>query len=56
VVWDGYPGAVTRVTLPLAFGFNVLLVSEKGVGSGPGSSWATCTCCPRRCSCPSMRA
>ena len=28
VVWDGYPGAVTRVTLPLAFGFNVLLARE----------------------------
>jgi hypothetical protein len=30
VVWDGYPGAVTRVTLPLAFGFNVLLTRETG--------------------------
>jgi hypothetical protein len=30
VVWDGYPGAVTRVTLPLAFGFNVLLSREDG--------------------------
>jgi hypothetical protein len=30
VVWDGYPGAVTRVTLPLAFGFNVLLSREQG--------------------------
>jgi hypothetical protein len=30
VVWDGYPGAVTRVTLPLAFGFNVLLAREEG--------------------------
>jgi len=30
VVWDGYPGAVTRVTLPLAFGFNVLLSREPG--------------------------
>jgi hypothetical protein len=29
VVWDGYPGAVTRVTLPLAFGFNVLLAGEE---------------------------
>ena len=28
VVWEGYPGAVTRVTLPLAFGFNVLLSSR----------------------------
>lgn len=25
VVWDGYPGAITRVVLPLTFGFNVLL-------------------------------
>jgi hypothetical protein len=30
VVWDGYPGAVTRVTLPLVFGFNVLLARENG--------------------------
>jgi hypothetical protein len=30
VVWDGYPGAVTRVTIPLAFGFNVLLAREHG--------------------------
>ena len=30
VVWEGYPGAVTRVTLPLAFGFNVLLAREPG--------------------------
>jgi len=30
VVWDGYPGAVTRVTIPLAFGFNVLLSREHG--------------------------
>jgi hypothetical protein len=30
VVWDGYPGAVTRVTLPLVFGFNVLLAREQG--------------------------
>jgi len=30
VVWEGYPGAVTRVTLPLAFGFNVLLTRETG--------------------------
>jgi hypothetical protein len=30
VVWDGYPGAVTRVTLPLVFGFNVLLTREHG--------------------------
>jgi hypothetical protein len=32
VVWDGYPGAVTRVTLPLAFGFNVLLAREANRG------------------------
>lgn len=32
VVWDGYPGAVTRVTLPLAFGFNVLLSRETSRG------------------------
>lgn len=25
-VWRGYPGAITRVVLPLKFGFNVLLV------------------------------
>ena len=24
-VWDGYPGAITRIVLPLKFGFNVLL-------------------------------
>jgi hypothetical protein len=30
VVWDGYPGAVTRVTLPLVFGFNILLAREEG--------------------------
>jgi hypothetical protein len=30
VVWDGFPGAVTRVTLPLAFGFNILLAREDG--------------------------
>jgi hypothetical protein len=24
-VWDGHPGAVTRIALPLTFGFNVLL-------------------------------
>jgi hypothetical protein len=35
VVWDGYPGAVTRVTLPLVFGFNVLLAGAKG-----GRFWA----------------
>jgi len=24
-VWDGYPGAITRIVLPLKFGFNVLV-------------------------------
>ncbi|MEO5894800.1 MAG: glycosyltransferase family 87 protein [Vicinamibacterales bacterium] len=24
-VWDGYPGAITRITLPMKLGFNVLL-------------------------------
>jgi hypothetical protein len=24
-VWEGYPGAITRVVLPLTFGFNILL-------------------------------
>lgn len=28
VVWQGYPGAVTRVVLPLTFGFNMLLARE----------------------------
>jgi hypothetical protein len=35
VVWDGYPGAVTRVTLPLVFGFNVLLARETGARFWP---------------------
>jgi hypothetical protein len=26
-VWEGYPGAVTRIVLPLTFAFNVQLVS-----------------------------
>ena len=30
VVWDGFPGAVTRVLLPLTIGVNVLLVRERG--------------------------
>jgi hypothetical protein len=30
VVWDGYPGAITRVVLPLTFGFNMLLAGERG--------------------------
>jgi hypothetical protein len=28
-VWDGYPGAITRIVLPLKFGFNVLLARRK---------------------------
>lgn len=28
VVWEGAPGAITRVVLPLTFGFNVLLAKE----------------------------
>ena len=28
VVWSGYPGAITRVILPMTFGFNVLLAAE----------------------------
>lgn len=28
VVWEGHPGAITRVMLPLKFGFNVLLARE----------------------------
>ena len=27
VVWDGYPGAITRVVLPMKFGFNILLAA-----------------------------
>ena len=27
-VWEGYPGAATRVLLPLTFAFNVLLIGE----------------------------
>ena len=30
VVWDGYPGAITRVVLPLTFGFNILLAQQRG--------------------------
>jgi hypothetical protein len=31
VVWSGHPGAITRVVLPLTFGFNILLVrAERG--------------------------
>jgi hypothetical protein len=28
-VWDGYPGAVTRIVLPMKFGFNVLLARNR---------------------------
>ena len=35
VVWDGFPGAVTRVLLPLTVGFNVLLASQP-----PRAFWA----------------
>jgi hypothetical protein len=28
-VWVGYPGAITRVVLPLTFGFNILLSRER---------------------------
>ena len=31
-VWGGYPGAITRVALPLKFGFNVLLVKTEPSG------------------------
>lgn len=34
-VWEGYPGAITRVTLPLKFGFNVLLARDQ-----PRAFWA----------------
>jgi hypothetical protein len=34
VVWDGHPGAITRVVLPMTFGFNVLLARY------PGGFWA----------------
>jgi hypothetical protein len=30
VVWGGYPGAITRIVLPMVFGFNVLLAREAG--------------------------
>ena len=29
VVWEGHPGAVTRVALPLKFGFNALLARDR---------------------------
>jgi hypothetical protein len=32
VVWDGHPGAVTRVVLPLTAGFNILLARYTGGG------------------------
>jgi hypothetical protein len=31
-VWEGYPGAITRVLLPLKFGFNALLAAEQPRG------------------------
>jgi hypothetical protein len=31
-VWAGYPGAITRVVLPLTIGFNVLLARHEGRG------------------------
>jgi hypothetical protein len=31
-VWEGYPGAITRVTLPLKFGVNVLLARDESRG------------------------
>jgi hypothetical protein len=34
VVWDGFPGAITRVVLPLTVGFNILLAR------GPTAFWA----------------
>lgn len=34
-VWSGIPGAITRVTLPLKFGFNVLLARDQ-----PRAFWA----------------
>ena len=33
-VWEGYPGAITRVVLPLTFGFNILLAKR-----GPRGFW-----------------
>ena len=32
VVWEGYPGAVTRIALPLKLGFNVLLARQSPKG------------------------
>lgn len=37
VVWEGNPGAITRVVLPLKFGFNILLAR-----SGVRGFWAWC--------------
>lgn len=31
-VWEGHPGAITRVTLPLKFGFNALLAQDQTSG------------------------
>ena len=38
-VWEGYPGAVTRVVLPLKLGFNVLLARDQ-----PRRFWAWLVC------------
>jgi hypothetical protein len=35
VVWDGYPGAITRVVLPMKFGFNILLAA-----TAPARFWS----------------
>lgn len=32
VVWEGHPGAITRVALPLKFGFNALLAQDRTPG------------------------
>ena len=37
VVWEGHPGAITRVVLPLKFGFNVLLARSQ-----PRGFWGWC--------------
>ena len=31
-VWEGHPGAITRVVLPLTFGFNILLAKRQPRG------------------------
>ena len=37
VVWEGHPGAITRVVLPMKFGFNVLLARVQ-----PRGFWGWC--------------